>query len=148
MKPKLTSLRVRMLLPVIIMTLFVVRLLTVLFSSVYITMILRQENEVNESGLETVSKAIAPLINTSISEARRIIADNRVTSYVSLQYASMAELVHARIACRDYLRGGKSIGTTESSGCCLCARTEVCSECSRRGTFFWMIRAGIRSREI
>ena len=105
MKQKLTSLRVRMLLPVIIMTLFVVSLLTVLFSRVYITMILRQENEVNESGFETVSKAIAPLINTSISEARRIIADNRVTSYASLQYASMAELVHARIACRDYLRG-------------------------------------------
>ena len=40
MKEKLMSLRVRMLLPVIAMTLFVVILLTMLFSRAYIDMIL------------------------------------------------------------------------------------------------------------
>ena len=104
MKHKLTSLRVRMLLPVIVMTLFVVILLTVLFSRAYISMILQQENEVNAVGFDTVSRTITPLINNAINEVRSIIADERVASYARLQYASNAALVHARIDCRDYLR--------------------------------------------
>ena len=105
MKHKLTSLRVRMLLPVIAMTLFVVILLTVLFSRAYINMILQQENEMNAVGFDTVSHTITPLINNSINEVRSIISDERVASYARRQYASDAALVHARIACRDYLRG-------------------------------------------
>ena len=105
MKQKLMSLRVRMLLPVIFMTLFVVILLTVLFSRAYINMILRQENDVNAVGFETVSHSIPPLISSSVSEVQRIMADDRVAAYARLQYASKAELVHGRIDCRDFLRG-------------------------------------------
>ena len=105
MKEKLMSLRVRMLLPVIAMTLLVVILLTMLFSRAYIDMILQQENEVNAAGFDMVSRAITSLIETSVSEVRRIMADDRIASYTRLQYASTAELVHARIDCRDYLRG-------------------------------------------
>ena len=105
MKQKLMSLRVRMLLPVIFMTLFVVILLTVLFSRAYINMILRQENDVNAVGFETVSHSSPPLISSSVSEVQRIMADDRVAAYARLQYASKAELVHGRIDCRDFLRG-------------------------------------------
>ena len=87
MKQKLMSLRVRMLLPVIFMTLFVVILLTVLFSRAYINMILRQENDVNAVGFETVSHSIPPLISSSVSEVQRIMADDRVAAYARLQYA-------------------------------------------------------------
>ena len=104
MNHKLTSLRVRMLLPVIAMTLFVVILLTAMFSRAFIGMILQQENEVNAVGFDTVSHTIPPLINNSISEVRSIIADERVASYARLQFASDAALVHGRIDCRDYLR--------------------------------------------
>ena len=93
-----------MLLPVIAMTLFVVILLTMLFSRAYIDMILQQENETNAAGFDMVSHSITSLIDTSINDVRRIMADDRIVSYARLQYASQAELVHARFACRDYLQ--------------------------------------------
>ena len=43
MKQKLKSLQVRMLLPVIVMTVFVIAMLTTLFSRAYISMILQRE---------------------------------------------------------------------------------------------------------
>ena len=91
-----------MLLPVIAMTLFVVILLTMLFSRAYIDMILQQENETNAAGFDMVSHSITSLIDTSINDVRRIMADDRIVSYARLQYASQAELVHARFDCRDY----------------------------------------------
>ena len=104
MRRILTSLRFRILLPVIVMVLFVVTLLTTLYSRAYINMILRQEQELNAVGFETVSHTVAPLIETNINEVRSIISDDRVEAYARLRYASVAELVHARIDCRDYLR--------------------------------------------
>ena len=56
MKQKLKSLRFRMLLPVILMVLFVVGMLTTLFSRAYIRMILQQEQEVNASSFDTISR--------------------------------------------------------------------------------------------
>ena len=105
MKAKLTSLRLRMLLPVIATTLFVVILLTMLFSRAFINMILQQENEVNNVGFDTVSRTVPPLISTSITEVRNIMADDRVVSYARYQYASAAERIRAQMSCRDYLRG-------------------------------------------
>ena len=104
MKQKLKSLRLRMLLPVIVMTLFVVSMLTVLFSRAYIRMILQQEQEGNAVGFEAISRSVTPLINTSISEGRKIVSDERVADYARAQYASVEKLIHARISCRDYLR--------------------------------------------
>ena len=52
MKQKLKSLQVRMLLPVVVMTLFIVTMLTTLFSRAYISMILQQEQEVNAASFE------------------------------------------------------------------------------------------------
>ena len=104
MKLKLTSLRLRMLIPVVLMTLFVVTLLTVMFSRAYTSMILKQEQERNAIGFETASDSIRELISTSVSEVRSIMTNDRVVSYAGLKYASDAELIHARIRCRDFLR--------------------------------------------
>ena len=93
-----------MLLPVVAMTLFVVILLTTLFSRAFIRMVLQQEQEVNAVGFDTISHSIAPLIDSSISVVRSVMSDDRVASYARFQYASTSELVHARNSCRDYLR--------------------------------------------
>ena len=104
MKQKLKSLRFRMILPVVAMTLFVVILLTTLFSRAYTGMILRQEQEVNAVGFETISNSLPPLIDASISRVRGILSDERVVSCIRATAASAAEKVHARIRCSDYLR--------------------------------------------
>ena len=105
MKLKLSSLRFHMLLPVIAMTLFVVIMLTMLFSRAYTRMILRQEQEENAAGFELASRSITTLVESSISQVRSVISDDRVISYAGLSYSTAAELVHARISCRDYLKG-------------------------------------------
>lgn len=104
MKNKLSSLRVRMLLPVIAMTLFVVTLLTALFSRAYTGMIVQQEQDRNASGFSLVSRSVPTLIDSSVSQVRSIMADSRVVSYARRSYSSVSELVHARLDCRDYLR--------------------------------------------
>ena len=91
MKGKLTSLRFRMVLPVIAMTVFVVSLLTTLFSHRYIGMIMQQEHDVNTVTLDTVSHTIAPVINDSISEVRSIMMDERIITYTRHQYAHLQE---------------------------------------------------------
>ena len=105
MKQKLKSLQFRILLPAFIIIVFVVTLMNTLYSRAYIRMILQQEQKVNEVGFETVSHTITPLIETSISNVRNILTDERVASYAGTPAASMAEQVKARIRCRDYLRG-------------------------------------------
>ena len=105
MKERLKALRFRMVLPVVAMTLFIVILLTVLFSRAYTDMILKQEQEVNAVGFETISHSLTPLIDASISRVRGILSDERVLSCIRLQDSSTAERIHARIRCRDYLRG-------------------------------------------
>ncbi|MBE6001938.1 MAG: hypothetical protein E7239_11275 [Sarcina sp.] len=104
MKQKLKSLQIRMLLPVIAMTLLIVVMLTTLFSRAYISMILQQEQEVNAAGFDTISRSITPLIDSSLSEVRNIITDSQVSGYARLHYSSPVDLIHARISCRDYLR--------------------------------------------
>ena len=104
MRVKAKSLRIRLLLPVIAIALFVVTLLTTLFSRAFITMILQQEQGVNEATFDTISRTITPLINTSVNEVRSIMSDDRVAGYTRLQYGSLEELIHARISCRDYLQ--------------------------------------------
>ncbi|SDL13925.1 Serine phosphatase RsbU, regulator of sigma subunit [Sarcina sp. DSM 11001] len=104
MKQKLKSLQIHMLLPVVVMTLFIVTMLTTLFSRAYISMILQQEQEVNAASFDTISRSITPLIASSIGEVRNILSDSRVSDYARLQYTSEVNLIHARISCRDYLR--------------------------------------------
>ena len=127
MKQKLTSLRLRILLPVIIMTLFVVILLTTMFSHGYTDMLIRQAQRMNAVSFDTVSQSVVPLIDLSIDEVRKIIMDERVRSYARLQYASEADLIHA---------------------CFLCAATEACSDRFRKGIFFTTIRKIIRLRRL
>ena len=105
MKQKLKSLRFRIILPVVAMTLFVVILLTILFSRAYTGMILKQEQEVNAVGFETISRSLPPIIEASVSRVRSILSDERVRSCVKMQDSSAAERIHTRIRCRDYLRG-------------------------------------------
>ena len=104
MKHKMNSLRVRLLLPVIALAIFVVTMLTTLFSRAYISMILQQEQVVNEAGFDSISRSVTQIINTSVVEVRGIMSDDRVAGYAGLQYDTLEELIHARINCKDYLR--------------------------------------------
>lgn len=104
MKLWLRSLRVRILLPVIILALFVVTLLNTVFTRGYIEITLAQEQKVNTVGFSAVSNSAVPLINAAVDEARSILANDQVASYARLQYATEEELIHARIRCRDSLR--------------------------------------------
>ena len=94
MKEKLKSLRVHMLLPVILMTLFIVIMLTTFFSRAFINLILTQEKQVNAAGFETISRSLVSLV----------MSDDRVAEYAGLDYSSTKELIQARIDCRDYMR--------------------------------------------
>ena len=105
MKRILKSLRFRMVMPVVVMTMFVVILLTGLFSRAYTAMILKQEQKVNSVGFETISRSVTPLIDTSISNVQSVLLDSRIASYIRLQYPSASAKVHERISVRDYLRG-------------------------------------------
>ena len=104
MKEKLKSLRVHMLLPVIAMSLFIVIMLTTLFSRAFINMILMQEQQVNAAGFETISQSLVSLVNTAVIDVRKIMSDDRVAEYAGLDYSSTKELIQARIDCRDYMR--------------------------------------------
>ena len=105
MKQRLKSLRFRILLPMIAIVLFVIALLNTLFSRAFIRLLLQQEQEVNATGFETVSRSVEPMIATSVNEVRNILSDERVASCARGRYDSATQLVHARIRCRDYLRG-------------------------------------------
>ena len=105
MKRILKSLRFHLLLPVVAMTVFIVVLLNSLFSIAYNKMILGQEQEVNAIGFETVSNAITPFIESSISKVRGILSDGRLVSCLKSDYNSDAERIRARRTCRNYLRG-------------------------------------------
>jgi signal transduction histidine kinase len=93
-----------MLLPVIVMTLFVVASLTILFARAHTDMILKQEAEVNAAGFDAVTHTITTMVNTSVQETRGMMTDERVAAYANLRFASEAERIRARIACRNYLR--------------------------------------------
>ena len=86
------------------MILFVTMALTFLVSRVYIGMSLQQESEKNTVSFDTAAYMINMTVNESVSRVRRMLLDERVSSYARLQYKSDLDLVHARIGCRDYLR--------------------------------------------
>ena len=104
MKRRLKKLRLRMLLPVVVMTLLVVALLTGLFSRAYIGMMIQQEQEANAESFDTISRAITQLTSTSVTSVRSIMLDDRVASYAGYDYGSLAEMLRGRMECRDYLR--------------------------------------------
>ena len=104
LKQRLHSFRFQMLLGAAVMGLFVVILLTLLFTRAYNRMVLVEEQQVNEVGFETISQSITPLINTSVNEVRSIMSNDLVAGYARLQYSSMEDLIRARISCRNYLR--------------------------------------------
>ena len=103
MKRRLKSLQFYIMIPVIATVLILVMLMSMSFSRSYVNMVLKQENEVNTVGFETVSQSVTPLISNSISEARSIMADDRVVSYAGFSFSSVKDLIHARQSCRDFL---------------------------------------------
>ena len=105
MKQRLKSLRFRILLPMIAIVVFVIALLNTLYSRAFIRLLLQQEQEVNATGFETVSRSVEPMIATSVNEVRNILSDERVAACARGRYDSATALVHARIRCRDFLRG-------------------------------------------
>ena len=104
MKRKLKSLRFRILLPAIVLMVLVITLLTTLFSRAFIRIIQQNERDVNAVSFSTVSSSVVPLINASVAEVRSIVTNERVASYARFRFDSAADMVHARIRCRDYLR--------------------------------------------
>ena len=104
MMKRLKSLRLQILLPVLVMTLFIVIMLSMLFSRAYTSMILQQEQAVNATGFETISHTVPSSITTAIGSVRDVITDSRVIACIRRQFASDAEMFNAKAACVDYLR--------------------------------------------
>ena len=124
MKEKLKSLRLRLLLPVTVMT-------------------LRQEQEKNAAGFETVSSAVTPFITAAITEARSVMADERIRSYIRLQYGPVPDLIHAPGSHAGIIFMQKSAGAKRSSASSSCGRTKASLVPCRRGSSFWTIRETI-----
>lgn len=140
MKMKFSSLRVRMLLPVLLMILVVVVTLTSLFSRAYTKMVLQREQEKNASGFELVSRSFTPMINESIDAVMGTMAEESIVSYAGLRYSTAAELVHARISCRDCLQ--KFISGKDGIYGLLFMRPDGSLFGSLPdGNFFWTIRS-------
>ena len=104
LRQRFKSLRLRILLPVIIMAALVITLLNTLYYRAFTLMITQREQDMNSVGFDTISNSVVPLINASVSEVRGILSDSWVASYARHQYSSDPELVNARIKCRDALR--------------------------------------------
>ena len=93
-----------MLMPVMLMMLLLVVLLTVLISRTYSEMSVRQESEKNAASFVAIAGQLGKTVSASIDDARVIAVDPRVTAYVRHQFETDAELIRARMECRDYLR--------------------------------------------
>ncbi|MCR4875659.1 MAG: PP2C family protein-serine/threonine phosphatase [Clostridiales bacterium] len=104
MKKWLKSLRLQILLPVLAMNLFVVGLLSTLFSRGFTGMVLQQEQAVNSTGFETITGTVPPSITTAIGSVRDVVTDLRVISCIRLSFASDAEMYNSKAACVEYLR--------------------------------------------
>ena len=104
MKHRLRSLRFRILLPVLVILVFTITMMNIVFTTAYIDIVLQQEKDVNTVRFEEASRTIRPLIETNINEVQTIMSNDLVMSYARLQYDTVAERIHARISCRDYLR--------------------------------------------
>jgi len=100
----ISSLRLHILLPVLVMTLVLVVGMTVMVSRTWIGTNLRQESEKNAAFFDAIAQVISRTVTQSVADSRSIMADDRVAEYARLQYGSDAELIHARVDCRDYLR--------------------------------------------
>ena len=104
MKRWISSLRLHILLPILVMTLVLVVGMTVMVSRTWIGMNLRQESEKNAAFFDAIAQVISRTVIQSVADSRSIMADDRVAEYARLQYGSNAALIHARMDCRDYLR--------------------------------------------
>ena len=104
MKRWFRSLRLHILLPAFIMIPLLVILMTVVVSRSYINMNLRQESKKNAALIDAIVRQIDRTINESIEAVQGIMIDDRITAYVGHQFPTDADLIHARMACRDYLR--------------------------------------------
>ena len=103
-KRRLKPLWFLMLMPVLLMMLLLVVLLTVLISRTYSEMSVCQESEKNAASFVAIADQLGKTVSVSIDDARAIAVDPRVTGYVRHQFETDAELIRARMECRDYLR--------------------------------------------
>ncbi len=104
MKRWFRSVRLHILLPAFIMIPLLVILMTVVVSRSYINMNLRQESKKNAALIDAIVRQIDRTITESIEAVQGIMIDDRITAYVRHQFPTDADLIHARMACRDYLR--------------------------------------------
>ncbi|MDO5133010.1 MAG: histidine kinase [Eubacteriales bacterium] len=79
-------------------------LMTVVVSRSYINMNLQQESKKNAALIDAIVRQIDRTITESIEAVQGIMIDDRITAYVRHQFPTDADLIHARMACRDYLR--------------------------------------------
>ena len=104
MKRRLKSLRFHILIPVLVMTLILAVLLTVLISRIYLRMSLEQESEKNAASLEAIARELDRTVIAAIADVQTITVDSRVTDQVRRPFETHAEMIRARMDCRDYLR--------------------------------------------
>ena len=90
MKRWISSLRLHILLPILVMTLVLVVGMTVMVSRTWIGMNLRQESEKNAAFFDAIAQVISRTVIQSVADSRSIMADDRVAEYARLQMLPVA----------------------------------------------------------
>ena len=104
MKRLFRSLRFHILLPVFVLTLLLAAVLTVLITRTYTGVIIRQESEKNAARFETMTRELEQTVEEAMGGVRGVILRDSVAAYARHTFQTDAELVRARMNCRDVLR--------------------------------------------
>ena len=104
MKRLFRSLRFHILLPVFVLTLLLAAVLTVLITRTYTGVIIRQESEKNAVRFENMTRELEQTVEEAMGGVRGVILRDSVAAYARHSFQTDAELVRARMNCRDVLR--------------------------------------------
>ena len=104
MKRLFRSLRFRILLPVLVLALLLAAVLTVTITHTYTGVIIRQESEKNAVRFETMTRKLEQTVEETMGGVRGVILRDSVAAYARHSFQTDAELVRARMNCRDVLR--------------------------------------------
>ena len=104
MKRLFRSLRFHILLPVLVLTLLLAAMLPVMITRTYTRVIIRQESEKNSARFEAMTRELAQTVNEAIDSVRGVILRDSVAAYARRSFPNDAELIRARMNCRDVLR--------------------------------------------
>ena len=101
---KLTgSMKFRMLLPVILLTLAIATALTLCASRIYTQTILEKEDAKVQSSFLVAGNAIRKILESSQQTAADLLLNDKIKTYAVGNFASIRERVNARMMCKDVL---------------------------------------------